>query len=45
VVQVHGLGDEVLGAELHGAHCGLDVTLAGEENDGASLGPQPLEDV
>ena len=33
VRHVHRLGQEVLGAELHGAHRGGDVAVAGEEDD------------
>ena len=34
VLHVHRLGQEVLGAELHGADRGGDVALAGEQDDG-----------
>ena len=43
VRHVHGLGQEVLGAELHGAHCGGDVAVAGEENDGGIPVAQMLQ--
>ncbi len=45
VLHVHRLGEEVLGAELHGADRGGDVALAGEENDGGVPLPQVLEDL
>src|SRR5437879_7721956 len=39
VIQVHGLRDDVLGAKLHGARPRRNVSLIGEENDGALPGP------
>src|SRR5881628_978766 len=39
VIQVHGLRDELLGAQLHGARPRRNVSLIGEENDGALPGP------
>ena len=43
VLHVHRLGEEVLGAELHGADRGGDVALAGEEDDGGVPLAQVLE--
>ena len=43
VAHIYGLGEEVFGAELHGAHRGLDVTLSREQDDRAAQGPEPLE--
>ena len=48
VLQVHRLGQEILGAELHGLHRGGDVAVTGQEDDrGVSLleagqGLQPI---
>src|SRR5438876_1036074 len=39
VIQVHGLRDDMLGAKLHGARPRRNVSLIGEENDGALPGP------
>src|SRR5436190_14827493 len=39
VIQVQGLRDDVLGAKLHGARPRRNVSLIGEENDGALPGP------
>src|SRR5256884_3593890 len=38
-IQVHGLRDHLLGAKLHGARPRRNVSLIGEENDGALPGP------
>jgi len=43
MVHVYGLREEVLGPELHGAHRGLAVPLAGEEDDRAAPRLELLE--
>ena len=40
---VHRLGEEILGAELHRFHRGLDVALPGQQDHRRALTPQPLE--
>ena len=44
MIHVHGLREEILRAELHGAHRSLDVSLAREQDDGPVLAAQALED-
>ena len=43
VLHVHRLGQEVLGAELHGPDGGRDVGLAGEQDDGRVPLPHALQ--
>jgi hypothetical protein len=43
VLHVHRLGQEVFGAELHGADGGGDVGLPGEEDDGGVALAQALQ--
>ena len=40
---VHGLGQKILGTELHRFHRGLDVALAGQQNHRRTLPAQSLE--
>ena len=40
---VDGLGEKVLGAELHRFDGGLDVALAGQQNHRRTFPPQPLQ--
>ena len=43
VLHVHRLGEEILGAELHGPDRGGDVALAGQQDDGGVPLPEVLQ--